>query len=339
MKKMRRYLVLSLTMITVLSMTIWGTLVIYYTFPGANWFRYCVSVAFCLVGLVSLIVIFKQQRYIKPLAPFGCCFAVVLIWWSMIEPSNNRDWQRDVARLPSAEIAGDLITLKNIRNFEYRSEIDYTEKWYDKTVDLNTLKSLDLLAVYWMGDAIAHTMLSFNFGGDYIVISIEIRKEKGETFSALAGFFRRYELTYVVADERDLIGLRTNFRSPNEDVYLYRINAKPGGIRDLFLQYVSKINELKQEPEFYNTAITNCTTNIVTKIKAIGPSVPFSWKMMLSGYFPELVYERGAMDQSIPFPDLRRKSLINERARKAINSDDFSNLIRRGMVGFPPPNS
>jgi len=142
-----------------------------------------------------------------------------------------------------------------------------------------------------------------------------------------------------VADERDLIGLRTNFRSPNEDVYLYRINAKPGGIRDLFLQYVSKINELKQEPEFYNTATTNCTTNIVTKIKAIGPSVPFSWKMMLSGYFPELVFEWGAMDQSIPFPELRRKSLINERARKAINSDDFSNLIRRGLVGFPPPNS
>ena len=139
---------------------------------------------------------------------------------------------------------------------------------------------------------------------------------------------------YIVGDERDLIGLRTNHRNPKEDVYLYRVKAPKKNIRKLFLQYVAKINQLKQRPEFYNTATTNCTTNIVTHVEAVRRNVPLSWKMLLSGYFPELVYERGALDQSLPFEELRRRSLINGRAQMVGDSSTFSQLIRQGLPGM-----
>jgi hypothetical protein len=269
------------------------------------------------------------------LLPFAVAFVVLLAWWSTIEASNDRAWQPDVAMLSSAEIEGDVITLRNVRSFSYRSESDSTPNWYDKTVDLRQLDTLDLIAVYWMGDAIAHTILSFGFAGEQIAISIETRKEQGEVYSTLGGLFRRYELYYVVADESDLIGLRTNYRDPPEDVYLYRVRAPQENIRRLFLQYLAQINELNVRPEFYNTATTNCTTNIVTHVEAIRPQVPLSWKMLLSGYFPELVYERGSLDQSLPFEVLRQQSYINERAQAANGANDFSRRIREGLPGMP----
>ena len=277
-----------------------------------------------------------RRGMIGPLVPFGVIFAGLLIWWSTIEPSNGLDWQTDVAVLPSAEVKGNFVTLRNIRNFGYRSETDYTQRYYDKTVDLRKLETLDLIAVYWMGDAIAHTMVSFGFGdGDYVAMSIEIRKTKNQVFSTIAGFFRQYHLTYIVADERDLIGLRTNYRNdPPEDVYLYRVQARKEKIRALFLQYVKKIDELRGHPEFYNTATTNCTTNIVMHIEAVNPNVPLSWKMLLSGYFPELIYERGAFDRSLSFAELREKSRINGRARSAGITTNFSKVIREGLPGM-----
>lgn len=335
MRKLARIVALGLTSLTVIGATLWGALALWYTLPTSDWVRYALILSCIFLGAGGLFFAIIQRRMIVPLAPFVISFGAVLFWWSTIEPRNDREWQRDVTILPSAEINGDLVTLRNIRNFKYRSETDYTPRWYDKTVDIRTLDSLDLIAVYWMGDAIAHTILSFNFGGNYVAVSIEIRKEKGESFSPLAGFFRRYELTYIVGDERDLIGLRTNYRNPKEDVYLYRVKAEKENIRSLFLQYVAKINQLKKRPEFYNTATTNCTTNIVTHVEAVRRNVPLSWKMLLSGYFPDLLYERGSLDQSLPFEELRRKSLINQRAQAADGSDNFSSLIRQGLVGIP----
>ena len=265
----------------------------------------------------------------------AAAFSALLAWWSTIEASNDRVWQADVAVLPSAEIDGEIVTLRNIRGFKYHSETDYIPRRYDKVVDLCRLDTLDLIAVYWMGDAIAHTILSFGFEGDYVAISIEIRKERDETYSALAGFFRRYELHYVVADEQDLIGLRTTYRRPPEDVYLYRVTIPKENVRRLFLEYLKKINSLRSVPEFYNTATTNCTTNILMHVQAFQERTPWSWKVLLSGYFPELIYERGRLDRSLSFDELRRRSLINERARSADDANDFSRLIREGLPGIP----
>ncbi len=332
---MLRILALGVTSLTVIGVTTWGALALWYTVPAIEGIRATLAVGYVFLGVGGLLVAFLMRRLTMPLLPLTIAFTALIVWWSAIEPRNDRQWQRDVAILPSAQINGNLITLRNIRNFKYHSESEYTPRWYNKTIDLQQLKSLDLITVYWMGDAIAHTMLSFNFAGDYVAISIEIRKEKGESFSALAGFFRRYELTYIVGDERDLIGLRTTYRDPPEDVYLYRVMAAPEKIRSLFLQYIAKINQLIEQPEFYNTATTNCTTNIVTHVEAVQPQVPLSWKMLLSGYFPDLVYERGSLDQSFPFDILRGKSLINERARAADGLDDFSHRIRQGLPGIP----
>ena len=314
---------------------IWGGLALWFALPGADGVRATLALGFVVLGAGSLLTALLRRRLIVPLLPFAIAFVALLAWWSTIEASNDRTWQGDVAMLPLAEINADVIALRNIRKFDYSSETDYTPRWYDKTVDMRQLDTLDLIAVYWMGDAIAHTILSFGFAGEQIAISIETRKEQDEAYSTLAGIFRRYELFYVVADESDLIGLRTSYRDPPEDVYLYRVNIPRENIRRLFLQYVAKINELHERPEFYNTATTNCTTNIVMHVRAFQEQTPLSWKMLLSGYFPELVYERGKLDQSLPFDALRRQSHINERARAAGGADGFSRRIREGLPGMP----
>ena len=260
-------------------------------------------------------------------------FAIVLWRWLAIEPSNDRDWQVEGARLAYATIDGERITLHNIRNFAYRTETDFTPAYYDKTFDLTSLDSVDVVAVYWMGPAIAHVFLTFGFGGkDYLAISIEARKERDEGYSSVRGFFRQYELQYIVADERDVIRVRTNYRKdPPEEVYLYRLRGAPEAARRVFLDYVAEINRLKEQPEFYNTLITNCTSNIWLHSRVNPEHLPYSWKLLVSGHVPELLYDHGRLDTSLPFAELQRRSLINARAMAADKAEDFSRRIREGL--------
>lgn len=334
MRRLLRAIGCSLIGLLVAGLTIWGALALWFAMPAVVGIRVALAVGFGVLGVACLLATVIRRRLVAPLLPFAIAFGALLVWWSMIEASNDRVWAPDVAMLPSAEVDGDTVTLRRFRNFHYTSETESTPRWYDKTVDLRQLDTLDLIAVYWMGDAIAHTIMSFGFAGVQVAISIEIRKEQGEDFSALAGFFRRYELYYVVGDERDLIGQRTTYRDPPEDVYLYRMTAPREDIRRLFLQYMTKINELHERPEFYNTATTNCTTNIMTHVRGFQEQVPMSWKVLLSGYFPDLAYERERLDQSLPFDALRRQSRINERARAADGAADFSRRIRDGLPGM-----
>ncbi|MDX1400551.1 MAG: DUF4105 domain-containing protein [Kiloniellales bacterium] len=319
--------------LSIVGAVVWGALALWFILPGDG-ARILIVGGFTALGVLGLVIGALHRKLIFPLLPFAIAFGTLLVWWSGIEPSNDRDWQQDVARLPKGEIEGTFVTLDNIRDFNYRSEFDYVPRWSKKTYDLRQLDTLDLIAVYWMGDAIAHIMLSFGFGGEQVVISIETRKEKGEEYSALAGFFRRYELYYVVGTERDLIGLRTTYRNPPEDVYLYRVDAPKENIRRLFLEYLGEINQLHEQPEFYNTATANCTTNIVMHVRAFQQPIPVSWKILMSGYFPELIYERGSLDQSLPFSELQGRSLINERARDIDEAEEFSGLIRKGLPGI-----
>jgi hypothetical protein len=252
-----------------------------------------------------------------------------------IEPSNERDWQTEVAVLPYVTRDGDLVTLHNVRDFDYRTEQDFVARYDDRTFDLRALDAVDLIAVYWAGDAIAHIMVSFGFAGDHVAISIETRKEKGEAYSSLAGFFKRYELIYVVGDERDLVGVRTNYRRPEELVYLYRTRAGPEAARRLFLEYVEKINRLRDSPEFYNTLTTNCTTDVWLLVRALTGRLPIDWRVLLSGYFPEYAYDLGSLDTSLPFAELKARSLINDKAHAADQAPDFSRRIREGLPQPP----
>jgi hypothetical protein len=275
-------------------------------------------------------VLHRGQRFALPV--FAVALAAIGLWWGGLRPSNERDWQPEVARLAYATIDGDMVTVHNIRNFDYRTETDFTPAYYDRTYDLKKLDSGDLVAVYWIGPAIAHLLLSFGFGDDHLAISIEARKEKGEGYSSAKGFFRQYELYYVVADERDVVRVRTNYRKdPPEDVYVYPLRVPRENIRRVFLEYVHKLNALRERPEFYNTLTTNCTTAILMNTRVNPGSLPFSWKVLLSGYTPAYVYESGRIDQSLPFEELKRRSLVNAAAQAADQAPDFSRRIRAGL--------
>ncbi|TMB10131.1 MAG: DUF4105 domain-containing protein [Deltaproteobacteria bacterium] len=283
----------------------------------------------------TLLAFALLPRRGRTLVGFLAVFAVVLAWWLRIPASNDRDWQPEVAVLPSVTIDGERVTIHNIRNFDYRTETDFTPRWYDATFDLAQLESADLLASYWMGDAIAHIFVSFGFAdGRHVAISVETRKERGESYSTLAGFFKQYELFYVVADERDLIRVRTNYRQPREDVYLYRAQIPRENVLRLFLDYVRRINELKDHPAFYNTLTTNCTTAVLVHTRVNPGSPPFSWKVLLSGYTPQFAYELGRLDTSLPFEKLRRRSRVNDRAQAADQDPEFSQRIRDGLPGM-----
>ncbi len=218
----------------------WWALALAFAGPGGESLRGVLGGAFGALTFATLVAMFFRSRRWPAFGAWLVLFAALLLWWGTIEPSNDRDWQPDVALLPEATIEGDLVTVRNVRNFDYRSEFDYTPAYYDRQYDLRKLEGIDLVAVYWMGPAVAHVLLSFAFaGGDHLAVSIETRKEKGEGYSTLKGFFRQYELYYVVGDERDLIRLRTNYRhDPPEDVYVYRLQGRTENARRMFLEYM-----------------------------------------------------------------------------------------------------
>jgi Domain of unknown function (DUF4105) len=312
--------------------TIWAALALYHSDLPGEPLRRALAGAFALATLGAFVFLPNRRR---TLLGFGAVFALMLLWWISIEPSNERDWQTEVAVLPYATRDGDLVTLHNVRNFNYRTEQDFTPRYDDRTFDLRELDAVDLIAVYWAGDAIAHIMVSFGFAGEHVAISVETRKEKGEAYSSIAGFFRRYELIYVVGDERDLIRVRTNYRRPEELAYLYRTRATPANARRLFLEYVAKINRLRDRPEFYNTLTTNCTTDVWLLVRALVGQIPLDWRVLLSGYFPEYAYDLGSLDTSMPFVALKAQSLVNNKAHAADRDPEFSARIREGLPRPP----
>lgn len=310
---------------------VWGLLAVYYLGPQSALLRYGVTALLTLFFLGALIAFVSGRRRWSVFILYAFCMTLLIGWYFTIEPSNDRDWQTDVAVLPYADVDGNLVIFHNIRNFDYRSETDYTPAYYDKQFDVNKLEGVDLVAVYWMGPAIAHDFLSFSFSnGEHLAVSIETRKEKGEEYSTIKGFFRQYELYYVVADERDVIRLRTNYRfDPPEDVYIYPLYGTLENARRVFLEYVKKINALKEQPEFYNSLTTNCTTNIWLNSLVNPDHLPFNWKIIASGYLPEYLYEKGRLNtEGLSFADLRERVHANARAHEADKAADFSERIR-----------
>jgi len=336
MKRIARAFLTVLISLLVAAATAWGTLAIYYSNLPGEGLRIIFAAVFAAFGLAMLGWFFFAARRSRPLFVFSALLILVFAWWFMIPPRQDRDWAPEYAKPAYATVNGDLVTVHNIRNFDYRTETDFTPRYYDKTFDLRKLDSVDLIASYWMGDAIAHIFVSFGFGDkDFLAISVETRRERTESYSSIAGFFKQYELFYVVADERDLIRVRTNYRKdPPEDVYLYRTRTPVANIRRLFLDYIRQINSLAEKPEFYNTLTTNCTTSILTHTRVNPGHPPLSWKILLSGYTPLYLYEQQRVDTSLPFDELKRRSHINAAAQAADQAADFSQRIR---VGLPNP--
>lgn len=263
-------------------------------------------------------------------------FAIVLGWWLTLQPRNDRDWQPDVSQEAWADIQGDEVTFHNVRNCDYRSETDFTPRWETRKVNLSKLTGIDMAITYWGSPYMAHPIVSFQFeDAPPICFSIETRKESGEEYSAIGGLYRQYELVYIVADERDVVRLRTNFRK-GEDVYLYRLQISPENARERFMDYVTALNQLRGKPQWYNAVTTNCTTSIRNQ-RAANKRLPWDWRMLVNGLGDQMLYDRGALQTGgQSFAELKAGVHVNARAQTANDAPDFSQRIRAGSPGFGP---
>jgi hypothetical protein len=311
----------------------WGSAALWFDGPAFRPVAALLAAAFALAFLASVATVRpKCLAYTASLV----LYALLLGWWLSLEPSNARDWQRDVARIPTASIQEGKVTIHNVRNFAYRSETDYTEHWETRSYDLSKLRGLDLFVIYWGSPSIAHTILSWQFDdGRHLAVSIETRKEKGESYSAVRGIFRQYELYYVVADERDVVGLRTNYR--HEDVYLYRLRTPPVRAQALLLDYLEAINRLARKPQWYNALQHNCTTTIRIHANNVVGGIPHDWRWLANGYLDELLYEEAVLNRELPFAELKTVSYINPKAQAVALDATFFEAIRKDLPPRPPP--
>ena len=311
------------------SSAIWGAFALWYQEPGGPVLK---SLSVLLWGGVSLILIIALWQGLAAISlpAFAAVFGGLLLWWHRIHPSNDRIWADDVAQMTTGTVDGHRVTLHDVRNFDWRSNTDYTQRWETRSYDLDRLNSVDMIMSYWTAPAIAHMLISFGFdGGEQVVFSVEIRREKTEDFSEIGGFFKQFELSILAADERDVIRVRTNVRG--EDDYLYRVRMPPPAMRSLFLSYVEQANDLVRTPRFYNTITVNCTTLVYHMMERIVGYLPLSYRLILSGYLPEYVYRVGGLDRRYPLQELRARGRITDRAKRADRSDSFSADIRQGI--------
>jgi hypothetical protein len=263
-------------------------------------------------------------------AAFASMFLAVLVWFGTRNPRGDRNWTPDVATTPFCRVEGDRLTVEGLRNFRWAGPDDPgVPVWETRTYDLSSLQSVDYTLCYWAGEAIAHAIVSFGFtDGEQLAISIETRKEQGEKYSALQGFFRQYELVYVFADERDVLGVRARHR--NERLYMYRLRADPRRLRHVLLSYARHANQLRETPEFYNALMDNCSTNVMRHFSVEGLYIsPWHISLILNGYSGRLAHDAGATAR-MSYDELRRLSYITEKARD-VESPDFSARIRHGV--------
>jgi hypothetical protein len=305
----------------------WGALALWFDGPQSRVLAGTIAGG---LALASVLLTALVRPLLRGLLAALLPVIAVALWWTSIPASNTRDWTPDVARTARAIFDGSRVIIENVRNFKYRSESDYDERWETRTYDLDRIRGVDLFLSFWGPAQIAHTIVSWEFDdGRHLAISIETRKERGESYSALRGFFRQYELYYVVGDERDLVGLRTNYRG--EQVYLYRIRIPASQARALLVDYLDEVNRLADHPRWYNALTQNCTTTIRSHAQNAGAGGRLDWRLLANGHLDQLVYERGQIDTDLPFANLRARSNITERARAADDSPDFSARIRQGL--------
>jgi hypothetical protein len=322
--KVLRFILYALAWIAAALCATWTFGALYFDFPKAGAYA-----AILFVIALLAIVIFVRGKLLKLGIILGAC-ALVAAWWLTLKPSNDAAWQPDVAQTAWADINGDEITIHNVRNCDYRTATDFTPHWETRTVRLSQITGMDVAINYWGSPWIAHPIVSFQFADALpLCFSIETRKTVGQQYSTLEGFYRQYTLIYVVADERDCIRLRTNYR--REDVYLYHTLASPAQARERFREYIATVNALHENPRWYNAVTSNCTTSIRAQ-RAAKLRAPWDWRILLNGKADEMLYQDHAVATGgLSFTELKQRSLINERARAADQDPNFSRIIREGL--------
>lgn len=304
----------------------WATLAIYYSnlpWPTVRLVSACVFASFAIWALWMSGT--RASRW-----GFVAAFCAVLTWWILIPPSHDRDWRPEVAVMPRAAIDGDRVMFTGVRDFKYRSRDDFDVNYKERTVERTHLIGVDFYVSYWREGPVGHTFLSFVFdNAPPLSVSIETRPEIGEGFNPLASLFKQFELIYVVAEERDVVGVRTSHR--NEAVFLYQLNSSAEDARRLFDIYVRRINELADRPEFYHLLSNSCTINIIRYANAAGRAGRLDIRHVLNGWIDGYLYYSGRVDTALPFEELRRRSHINEAANEAAGAPDFPERIRASL--------
>ena len=315
---------------------IWCGLAIWHRAPWPAAF----VALFGLLVLAGLAMLWRPGLIGPALGLLALTFGTVFIWWSTIVPRGDRDWAVQLASQPSVSIDGDRFTITNVRNFAWRAKAGMPttgaaedvaeEHWETRTYDLSKTSGVDLFFSYWTGPLIAHVLVSITFDdAPPLTFSIEIRREKGEDYSALAGFFKSYELAIVAADERDIVRLRTNIW--REDVRLYRLNVSREKARALLLAYAAEINALAAQPRWYDTLGANCSTVAYRLARQLWPGLAFDWRILFPGRAPDYAYEIGAVWTDIPLEDLKSRAAISEIARALPVDAGFSAAIRAAV--------
>jgi hypothetical protein len=310
----------------------WSALALWFRLPAPEGARAAAAILFAILGLATIAALFRRRGVIA-LVVFAVAFSGLLAWWSTIKPPLDGDWAPDVARQTMGTTKGGILTLSDVRDFDWRTDNDFTERWSQRSYDLSKLKTLDLFLAYWAGPEMAHVIMSFGFeDGDHVAWSVEVRRERTSEFSPIADAFKSHTLVYLATTERDSVRLRSNVRG--EDVRLYRLNTPPEQARALLLEYASQSTALAEQPKFYNSITANCATVVFKLVRAAGSTLPLDWRLVVNGFLPGYLYDHGAVVTTMPLSELVERARINPQAKAADQSPDFSRLIR---VGVPSP--
>lgn len=323
---------LATIVLLVAALSLWAALALWYRLPAPEWGKYLAIAAF---GVFTSIVIYNfiKGPRLKSIATYALVFLGMLVWWSSIVPPATGNWAPDVARQTTGVIEGDILTLTNVREFEWQSKHEAIENWTTRTYDLSKLETVDVFLSYWSGPQMAHFILSFGFeDSEYLAWTIEVRREIGSGYSPIADLFKEHTIVVLATTERDVVGLRTNFRK--EDVHLFRLRTQPERARNLLEEYVRDANELSVEPQWYNSVMTNCTTVVVKMLSAVGDGIPFDWRLIANGFLPEMAYERKTINTDYSISQLRELGSVTPKAQEVGLVPGFSEAIR---VGVPKP--
>jgi hypothetical protein len=323
-----RWLIAGLKVLAEVLVVAWTTLAIYFSNLPSPALRLGLAVAFAAFAIWAF---WLSRRRRMPAVALAVVLGIVA-WWLTIAPTGDRHWRPEVAVMPRAFFDGDHVRITGVRNFDYRSRNDFTPHYEQREVDLSHLTGLDFFVSYFMEGPVAHTFVSFLFDNAApLSISIETRPEVGRGFEPVASMFKQFELIYVVGEERDLVGVRAIHRG--EPVYLYHLNTSRESARRLFLVYLKRINDLAERPEFYNLLTNSCTINIIRYANAAGRKGGFDFRHLLNGLIGSYLYASGRLDTTLPFDELRRRSLINKEVEAADSAPEpeFSQRIRASL--------
>ena len=307
-----------------------------FRLPAPEGLRAAAAIVFAILVPPTIVALFmRRRRSFIALVVFAVAFGGLLAWWSTIKPPLDGDWSPIVAAAAkTGSIEGDILTLTDVRDFDWRTDNDFTQTWSKRSYDLSKLKTLDLFLAYWAGPEMAHVIMSFGFeDGDHIAWSVEVRREKTGVFSPVADAFRNHTLVYLATTERDLVRLRTNVRAKT-CVFTASIRRPTRLGRCLGEDTSSSSTELAQQPKWYNSITANCATVVFKLVRAAGSTLPFDWRLVVNGFLPGYLYDHAAVVTTMPLSELMERARVTPQAKAAGQSPDFSRLIR---VGVPSP--